>query len=661
MSQIDVDILKRTLERERAARKQAEKILESKATELYQLTQELKISNDKLEKLVKEKTSQLQGVFENIVDAYVVMDLRGHVMKMNVAAINLLGFDCEKEDLNLMALVDPSEKENVSVRYKMLMSNGSITNFVLKINTRNQGLRMVHINASLIFDDNKNPIAAQGIVRDITNEHAAEEAIKQSERRLSTLITNLDSGVLLEDENRHIVLTNSKFCELFSVPISPEQMVGADCEGAADQSKALFENPEEFVSRVNKLVKDRKEVLGDELRMVNGTILERDYIPIFKNDNYKGHLWSYRDVTLRRKYRKSLEVQKQKYSSIIANMNLGLVEVDTEDRILMVNQSFCEMSGYHADELVGKKGAELLLDKKYSEKINNENRKRLKGISNSYEVEIETKQGESRHWLISGAPNYNLKGEVIGSIGIHLDITDVINLQKQKETLLIQLEKNNQELQDYAHIVSHDLKSPLRSIYALTNWIKQDNKGKLDDVTVTNLTLIESTLEKMEQLIEDIYNYSSAGAESNLPEDVDLNELVNNLISMLYVPEHVSISIKKSLPSLKAYKTKIQQVFQNLLTNAIKFIDKEKGQIEIDVENKNTYFLFSIKDNGIGIEDKNFNKIFKLFSKLGDQKDSTGIGLSIVKKIVELHHGEVWLESKLNEGTTFYFTIKKDL
>ena len=659
MSNSEVDILKRALEREKAARKVAEKILESKSAELYKLTQELKQSNEKLGKLVKERTSQLQGVFENIVDAYVVMDLWGNALKMNVSAIELFGFDCEKEDINLMTLLDPTDADGIAEAFQVLLSNGSITNVVLKINALNSPPKLVQINASLILDDDGQPIAAQGIARDISKEHAAEEDLRQSEKRLSTLITNLDSGILLEDENRQIVLANKKFCELFNIPVSPSDMKGQDCITAAEQSKTLFENSDEFVSRVNDIIKNKKEVLGDELRMVNGMILERDYIPVYRNEEYKGHLWSYRDVTLRRRYRTSLEAQKEKYSRIIANMNLGLVEVTNDDKILLVNQSFCDMSGYSEQDLIGQKGGELLMSLESSDKILKENNKRLNGESNSYEVEIKTKQGETRHWLISGAPNYDLKGNVIGSIGIHLDITDLKILQFQKEELLNKLEKNNEELQEYAHIVSHDLKSPLRSIYALTSWLRQDNQDKLDDLSLKNISLIEATLEKMDQLIDDIYNYSSAGTENSKLEEVDLDGLVRNTISMLYIPNHVNVKINSKLPKVLVYKTKIQQVFQNLITNAIKFIDKETGLVEISVQDQESHFLFSVKDNGIGIEKKYFDKIFKLFNRLSESKESTGIGLSIVKKVVDLHQGEIWLESIPSKGTTFYFTLKK--
>ncbi|WP_417558692.1 PAS domain S-box protein [Mesoflavibacter zeaxanthinifaciens] len=658
MSQKQIEILQRALNREKEARKQAEKILEQKSAELYQVNQKLLKSNQDLETLLTRTDSQLQGVFENIVDAYVIIDLFGNILKMNDAAVSLLGFSDANEYFNLNEMVNPVDKQRVQESFKVLFEKGSLTNFQVNIITRKNESKLVHINSSIIYDQGI-PVAAQGIVRDITKEKEAEEQLIESRNRLSTLLLNLDSGVLLEDENRTIVLTNNKFCDLFNISASPDKLIGENCLNSIAQSKNLFKNPESFANQINQIVQNRVAVLGDELKMINGKILERDYIPIFNNDVYKGHLWSYRDVTLKRKYRQGLEAQKQKYSSIIANMNLGLVEVDNDDKILMVNQSFLDMTGYSKEELIGYKGKDILPVQEDKAIVENKSKERKKGKTESYELRIKNKQGEIKHWLVSGAPNYNLNGDITGSIGINFDITEIKNLHIQKEHLLKKLEKSNNELQEYAHIVSHDLKSPLRSIYALVSWLKEDNKDKLDQTSLKNFNLIETSLERMEQLITDILDYSSAGADVIEKENVDIHQLVGDLKQILFVPENIKIDILNKLPVVLGDKTKLQQLFQNLISNAVKFIDKEEGYINIDVTEQETCYQFSISDNGIGIEKQYHEKIFKIFHALNKSKDSTGIGLSIVKKIVNLHEGNIWLESEPGIGSTFYFTIKK--
>ncbi|MEM6719872.1 MAG: PAS domain S-box protein [Bacteroidota bacterium] len=659
MSQEKIDILQRALKREKAARQAAEKILEDKSRELYLLSEELKVSNAKLEASVSEKTSQLAGVFDNIIDAYLVMDLGGNTLRMNDAASELFGYDLSEESLNVTNLIYHEDVTYAFESFSELIEKGRFSNYTARIVRKNKEVRWVQINASLIFDKENKPIAAQGIIRDITDQKAFDDKLIESENRLATLILNLDSGVLLEDENRNIVLTNAKFCEIFKIPLAPEELKGKDCSNTAHQCKHLFENPAAFINTIEEILKAKQQVLGKELVMTEGTILELDFIPILEGNKYKGHLWTYRDITLRRQFRKSIEAQKEKYSSIIANMNLGLVEVDNEDKILMVNQSFCEMSGYNEEELIGQIGGKLFPITEDQNIITEENKKRLEGESNSYEIKAITKDGQPRNWLISGAPNYNLKGEVIGSIGIHLDITELKNLEKQKEDILKQLEESNKELYEYAHIVSHDLKSPLRSIDALISWIKSDNEGKLDEETLQNFGMIEDTLETMENLISNILEYSSAGAETNKAEAVDLNRTMENLDKLLFVPDHISIKIPQQMPTVQGDPTKFQQLFQNLMSNAIKFCDKDQGIVEVGFREEASYFQFSVRDNGIGIEKKFHDRIFKIFHSLNKSKESTGIGLSIVKRIVDLYEGDVWLESEPGEGTTFFFTIKK--
>ncbi|WP_438988343.1 PAS domain-containing sensor histidine kinase [Polaribacter sp.] len=647
-----VEILERALKREKAARKAAEKILEEKSRDLYLLSEELKT-------LLNEKSSLLKGLFDTINDAYLVIDLKGNILEMNKVAFKVINSDLKKEKINIKDLIYKDDIDYVEDFFKTLHKKGSTDAYTLRILTKSKEIMWLQVKGTLLFNNENKPIAAQAIIRDITKEKKASDLLVESENRLSSIIMNLDKAVLLEDENRKIVLTNQKFCDLFNIPVSPDLMIGQDCSNAAEQSKELFKKPEDFVNKLSEILQKKEKVLADELVMKNGTILERDFIPIVSDMKYKGHLWTYKDVTLKKQYNKSLETLKEKYSNIIANMNLGLMEVNNQDEILMINHSFAKMSGYTEKELIGKKGIEVFLDFVDAETLHKESLKRIKGKSNSYELKVKNKKGDIKHWLVSGAPNYNLQGETIGSIGIHLDITPLKTLQFQKENILKELEQKNKDLNEYAHIVSHDLKSPLRSIDALVSWIKMDNADMFDDVTLQNFNLISKTLETMEKIISDVLEYSSAGANTSKQESVNLNKTLNNLKKVLFIPENISLNVLTKLPVIVGDDIKFQQLFQNLIGNAIKFSDKEKGIVEIDCVEKSTYYQFSIKDNGMGIEKKYHDKIFKAFHSLNKSEDSSGIGLSIVRKIIDLYKGKIWLESEPNLGTTFYFTLKK--
>ena len=235
---------------------------------------------------------------------------------------------------------------------------------------------------------------------------------------------------------------------------------------------------------------------------------------------------------------------------------------------------------------------------------------------------------------------------------------EIIEMNKQKQSLLTELAHQNQELSDYAHMVSHDLKSPLRSIDTLASWLKQDYSESVDDNGKKTLDLIRSNVEKMDTLITGILEYSTIGKNQIDVYDVDVDKLIDDIIKTIQVPENISIS-KANLPTVRGDKYRLQQLFQNLIGNAIKYNDKAQGTIEVGVEDLGEYWQFKIKDNGKGIEEPYFNKIFKTFIKLENNPESSGIGLSIVKKIVELYGGKIWLESQVDIGTTFYFTLKK--
>ncbi|WP_430399954.1 PAS domain S-box protein [Flavobacterium sp.] len=510
-----------------------------------------------------------------------------------------------------------------------------------------------------VFDNKGKIIQYFAIIENNTIEKEYNQKIIESENRLNSLIENLQSGVLLEDENRKIVVVNKKFCSMFHIPIEPEQMKGVDCVIAAKETQHFFKNSANFLVRIEEILNNKEKVIAEEIELVNGSVYERSFLPIYKDGKYAGHLWSYDDITIKKRYKESIEAERQKYSNIIANMNMGLLEVDNNDTVLFANQSFCDMSGFSLLDLLGNKASELLIENKNRQIVEEKNSIRTNGISDSYEITAKTKTGETKHWLISGAPNYNLNGNLIGSIGVHLDITEQKNLEIQKENLLQRLEKQNEQLNEYAQIVSHDLKSPLRSIHSLVTWIKEDNDKEFSEKTLQYLNLIEGKVEKMDNLIQGILTYSIVDSKDSFIESIDLNEVVENCISVLYIPDNITVKIESKFPIIKADKYRMQQVFQNLIGNAVKYIDKPIGIVSVGCLEKKNSYIFYIKDNGPGIPKKHQQKIFKIFQSYIQHESSNGIGLSIVKRIINNYNGSIFLESELTKGTTFYFTLPK--
>ena len=236
---------------------------------------------------------------------------------------------------------------------------------------------------------------------------------------------------------------------------------------------------------------------------------------------------------------------------------------------------------------------------------------------------------------------------------------EIVRINKQREELLQNLEKQNQTLNEYAHVVSHDLKAPLRSIDTLINWFKEDNAEILDENNQKSLDLILSNVEKMDLLIKGILDYSSIDKLEIEDRTIDLNILIDEVVRTLHIPNHIEVVYKNEMPKVFGNDFRFKQLFQNLIQNAIKYNDKESGFVEIGSKENENEIEFYIKDNGIGIKERYQSKIFDLFSKLENNDQSSGIGLSIVKKIIDLYGGKIWLESQEAIGTTFYFTLPK--
>jgi PAS domain S-box-containing protein len=254
------------------------------------------------------------------------------------------------------------------------------------------------------------------------------------------------------------------------------------------------------------------------------------------------------------------------------------------------------------------------------------------------------------------------------AIAIHEDNINaqIARYTNQLETMVeqrtAQLSEVNRDLDEFAYVVSHDLKAPLRGITQLADWLQTDYGSQLDEQARSMLSLMVGRTRRMHQLIEGILEYSRIGRAAERAKPVDLNALLAETLDLLVVPPQFDVRIPPDLPTLYADETRLRQVFQNLLSNAIKFMDKPRGQITIACVDAVDAWRFSISDNGPGIEQAHFERIFKLFQTLRprDELENTGIGLALVKKIVEQHGGQISVESVVGQGSTFTFTMLKD-
>lgn len=243
-----------------------------------------------------------------------------------------------------------------------------------------------------------------------------------------------------------------------------------------------------------------------------------------------------------------------------------------------------------------------------------------------------------------------------------------IGLEKRVEDRteeLVQINKKlkstNHELESFAYITSHDLKAPLRAIGSLSDWLYADYSDKLDEAGKEQLLLLKKRVSKMHDLIEGILHYSRIGRLDGEKEQIDMQQLIKEITELIQIPSHIKIVIEKKLPVILNYRTNITQLFENLLTNAVKYCDKSEGIIKITCDDLAGSWRFTVSDNGQGIDKKYHNKIFEIFQtlKTNGEMEGTGIGLTIVKKIVENSGGQIHLNSEPGIGTEFIITLPK--
>ena len=241
-------------------------------------------------------------------------------------------------------------------------------------------------------------------------------------------------------------------------------------------------------------------------------------------------------------------------------------------------------------------------------------------------------------------------------VNANANLNQEVDERKKAEETLAAI---NQELQEFAYVVSHDLKAPLRGIDTLINWIEKDSKDELNEESKENFVILKSRTKRMRDLIDGILKYSRVGRASDERAQIDLGKLIPEIIDLIDPSDGIEITIENELPIVEFEETRLFQVFQNLLSNAVKYMDKPKGDICIGCLEEDGFWKFSVSDNGPGIEEQYFERIFKMFQTLTprDSYESTGVGLALVKKIVEMCGGKIGVESEVGKGSTFWFTI----
>ena len=644
--------------------------------DLLHVLKSQEIVTDDIKKLLntlkkqKDQLKTLSLIAEETSNAVIITDKTGKVEWVNKAFEHITGFALheikgkKRGDFLQGKDTDPKTINYLSNQIKNAQSfECEILNY-----TKQQTPYWIKINGTPLFDKQGNVTQFFALEEDITESKKAKQELEQLATRLSAVLTNLKTGMLLEDENRKVIITNQEFCNIFKIRISPDALIGFDCTETAEQSKKLFKDSDKFVLRINDLLKEQKDALNEMIFMADGRILVRDYIPIIVNGKYMGHLWKYEDITQKHLSTELIKMNEEKYRGILENMELGLLEVDNDGIIVNANKSFCTISGYSLTELIGKEPLKLLVDNKKHEAIIVSNtQKRKTGAISVYETSIINKKGNAINLLISGGPVYDNNKNVVGSIGIHLDISDRKKLESELVLAKNKAEESSRAKQLFLANMSHEIRTPLNAIIGLSSFMLMKNPS---EEVRENLNILNFSANNLLALITDILDLSKieAGKIDLVSSDFDLHQIIKGVYHTFLVKcDEKSIkleySIGKKVPqNVIGDSLRLTQVLNNLVSNAIKFTDKGGVKLKVSVSeviSNTVHLLFEIKDTGIGISKKQKEIIFNEFvqgdNKVTHQYGGTGLGLTISKQLIEMQGGTIDLKSKVNKGSNFSF------
>lgn len=483
--------------------------------------------------------------------------------------------------------------------------------------------------------------------------------LKQSKDHAVLLNRVVPSAIFTIDTQRIITNWNEKAEQITGY--SAAEAIGKNCDffinRSNEQDCELFEYENSkpiFNLECQIFTKDG----GIKIISKNADILKD------KNGNTIGAIESFEDITERKVAEEALKKSEEKYRSIFDLSPEAILLTNAEGIIIEINERVNDWLGYEDKDLLGCNILEApFVPKKSGLKMKDKFKQALteEGMM-TYELEFVSSNGEKLFGDVLTASLKGLNRQTVGNLIVIPDITERKKAEEQKAILFEKINSINKELKEFAYVVSHDLKAPLRAIHSLASWLAQDYQDKFDEDGKQQLELLKSRVTRMDSLIDGILQYSRVGRIEEDKVEIDLQKQVLEIIDYLAPPAHIKIEIISELPTIISEKTRITQVFQNLMSNAIKYNDKPEGIIQIGCSEDGEFYKFFVTDNGPGIEKKYFEKIFQIFQTLHpkDQYESTGVGLTLIKKIVDMYGGKVWVESEIGNGCTFNFTLPKN-
>jgi PAS domain S-box-containing protein len=488
----------------------------------------------------------------------------------------------------------------------------------------------------------------------------SEEIIQNREATINSIFRAAPVGIGMVI-NRVFQEVNDTLCSMVSY--SKEELVG-------QSARILYPSEEEFNYVGTEKYRQMSELgtgtVETRWRRKDGTIFDiilRSTL-IDPADQNKGVTFTALDITERKRAEEALRINENRLRQIIDLVPHFIFAKDSEGHYILVNKAVADAYGTTVNDLTGRTDADFAKSEQEALQFRKDDMEVIEGGKQKVvpEEQITDSTGERRLLHTTKIP-FTLSDSISpGVLGVSVDITERKMIEEEREKLIKELEAKNAELESFNYTVSHDLKSPLITIKGFIGMLEYDlasgNKEKLD----SNLQRIKEAADKMANLLEDLLELSKIGQVASPRVEIPLRVVISEALALLagsIEKNKIQIIIQPDLPIVHGIQRQLVEVLQNLVENAIKFMGEQpKPRVEIGMRKVEDEIIFFVKDNGIGIDPRYHDIVFGLFSKLDARSEGTGIGLALVKRIIEVHGGKIWIESKgLKKGSTFCFTI----
>ncbi|AOW09030.1 PAS domain S-box protein [Flavobacterium gilvum] len=612
---------------------------------------------DASEKIMKSE-AKFRSIFENTQDIYYMQNLDGVIYEISPSVEKHLKYKREQVIGRDSKHLHYDLSRQNELREKIIKEGGLDDEYAQFVTATGEPI-FFSINCKVIHDQDGKPSHVEGSIRNINEKILnqqqlleANEKIKESEKKYRNIFENAKDVFFMGSIKEDRLIDISPSCSYFGV--QPEDIIGKPIE-------EFYFDP-----------KDRKEVV--ETRNKFGEI--KDYIVKFVfndkpfyislnskitydvNNEPEFLIGSFTDVTDRIQAEKNLKISESKFRSIYENFEDVYFKTKLDGTFEELSPSFEKHFLKTSSEAIGNSVLDIYYNKKdrdlLLEKLEKDNHVSdfdaqfidAKGVVQFFSM--------NAHFLYEdGVPAY-----IEGTLR---NVNDRVAVQKEMISKNRKLEFQNTELEQFAYIASHDLQEPLITVIHSIQMLEEELGEKLDEDQKQYLEFINSSTSRMQVLVKGLLDYSRIGKERK-SNKIDCNKIVSLVLADMATSLNESKAIVEfeNLPIIESNTTEMRQLFQNLISNANKFRKKDvQPKIKIAAVKEGKNWLFSIQDNGIGIEEHNIEKVFVIFKRLHNRNEyqGTGIGLSHCKKIIEQHRGKIWVESKYNEGSTFKWTL----